>query len=97
MTFHSTWSKRGHTANYGFGFVISEETGKVLDYGFRSKFVLHVKKQMQTKRAMDIRNGIPSTSHIVDPRKNYEGSSSGIMEVSIADELWKRLLEFEMR
>jgi hypothetical protein len=66
-------------------------------HGFRSKFVLHVKNKMQTKRAMDKRNGIPSTSNIVDPGKNYEGSSSGIMEVSIADELWKRLLDFKMR
>ena len=37
VTYDGTWSKRGHTASYGFGFVISVETGQVIDYGFRSK------------------------------------------------------------
>lgn len=37
VTFDGTWSKRGHTPNYGFGFVISVETGQVLDYSFKSK------------------------------------------------------------
>jgi mRNA-degrading endonuclease RelE of RelBE toxin-antitoxin system len=30
VTYDGTGSKRGHTANYGFGFVISVETGHVL-------------------------------------------------------------------
>ena len=37
VTFDGTWSKRGHTANYGFCFAIAVETGQVLDYGFKSK------------------------------------------------------------
>ena len=38
VTYDGTWSKRGHTASYGFGFVISVETGQVIDYGFRSRY-----------------------------------------------------------
>ena len=30
ITFDGTWSKRGNTDNYGFGFVISVDTGKIL-------------------------------------------------------------------
>jgi hypothetical protein len=46
-----TWSKRGHTANYGFGFVISVETGEVLDYGFRSKVCTACNKQKADKES----------------------------------------------
>ena len=31
VSFHGTWSKRGFTANFGIGFVISMDTGEVLD------------------------------------------------------------------
>ena len=40
VSFDGTWSKRGFTANFGVGFVISVDTGQVLDYGFASKFCL---------------------------------------------------------
>lgn len=32
VSFNCTWSKRGFTANYGVGFVISLHTGEVLDF-----------------------------------------------------------------
>lgn len=37
VSYDGTWSKRGYTANFGIGFVISAETGEVLDYDFESK------------------------------------------------------------
>lgn len=32
VSFDGTWAKRGFTSNHGVGFVISTDTGKVLDY-----------------------------------------------------------------
>ena len=32
VSFDGTWAKRGFTSNHGVGFVISADTGKVLDY-----------------------------------------------------------------
>ena len=37
VSYDGTWSKRGFTANYGLGFQVSADTGKVLDYEFLSK------------------------------------------------------------
>ncbi|CAB4043696.1 Hypothetical predicted protein, partial [Paramuricea clavata] len=37
VSFDGTWSKRGFTANYGVGIVISADTGEVLDYVVLSK------------------------------------------------------------
>ena len=37
VSYDGTWSKRGYTANFGIGFVISADTGEVLDYDFESK------------------------------------------------------------
>ena len=37
VSYDGTWSKRGYTANFGVGFVISVETGEVLDFDFESK------------------------------------------------------------
>ena len=44
---HCTWSKRGHTASYGF--IIPVETGQVLDYGFRSKICTSCNEQKADK------------------------------------------------
>lgn len=89
VTYDGTWSKRGHTANYGFGFVISVETGQVLDYGFRSKVCSVCNKQKADKDSDEYR--IWFANHQEHCGKNYDGSS-GNMEVSIAEELWKRSL-----
>ena len=37
VSFDGTWAKRGFTSNHGVGFVISTDTGKVLDYSVVSK------------------------------------------------------------
>ena len=49
VSFDGTWSKRGFTANYGVGIVISADTGEVLDYVVLSKSVNFVKLQRNTK------------------------------------------------
>ena len=45
VSFDGTWSKRGFTANFGVGFVISVDTGQVLDYGFAVKRRHHVQQR----------------------------------------------------
>jgi hypothetical protein len=45
--YNGTWSKRGHTASYGF--IIPVETGQVLDYGFRSKICTSCNEQKADK------------------------------------------------
>ena len=37
VSYNGTWSKRGYTANFWIGFVISADTGEVLDNDFESK------------------------------------------------------------
>jgi hypothetical protein len=37
VSYDGTWSKRGYTANFRVGFVISVKTGKVLDFDFELK------------------------------------------------------------
>jgi hypothetical protein len=87
--------KRGHTANYGFGFVISVETDEVFHYRFRSKVCTTCNIQKADKDRDEYKEWY--TKHQPNCGKNYEGSS-GNMEVSIiAEELWKRSLDFNMR
>jgi hypothetical protein len=40
VSYDGTWSKRGYTANFGVDFIISVETGEVLDYDFESKLCM---------------------------------------------------------
>ena len=49
VTYDGTWSKRGHTANFGFAFVISVDTGEVLDFGFMSKLCWECNNQNMVK------------------------------------------------
>ena len=87
--------KIGHTANYGFGFVISVETDEVFHYRFRSKVCTTCNIQKADKDRDEYKEWY--TKHQPNCGKNYEGSS-GNMEVSIiAEELWKCSLDFNMR
>ena len=94
VTFDGTWSKRGHTANFGFAFIISVDTGQVLDYGFRSKICCECNAQRMEKDSEEYQQWY--RSHKDNCAKNYEGSS-GNMEVDIAKELWERSKQFGMR
>ena len=59
--YNGTWSKRGHTASYGF--IIPVETGQVLDYGFRSKICTScVRNRRQIRIRMNRRYGMISYS-----------------------------------
>jgi hypothetical protein len=89
VSYDGTWSKRGYTANFGVGFVISVETGEVLDFDFESKLC---KECETTKRDLgedscefDIWYG----GHKDQCTQTHTGSS-GSMECSIAKKIWDR-------
>lgn len=90
VTYNGTWSKKGLTANYGFRFVTSVETGQVLDYSFRSKTCTACSKQKADKESAEYRD------HKEHCAIKYDGSS-GNMEVLMANELWECCLKFNMQ
>jgi hypothetical protein len=92
VSFDGTWSKRGYTANFGVGFVVSVETGEVLDFDFESKIC---KACESTKK--DLGEDSPEydiwyQGHKDKCTKTHTGSS-GSMECSIAKKIWDRSKE----
>ena len=67
VSFDGTWSKRGFTANFGIGFVISADSGQVLDYGFASKISVQCSRKNKNflKTLMNLEPGMLLTVHIV--------------------------------
>ena len=59
VSFDGTCNKRGFTANFGIGFVISSETGEVLDYCVLSKVCDYCKQSEKLKKTLprNMRNG----------------------------------------
>ena len=93
VSFDGTWSKRGFTANFGIGFVISTDTGKVLDYVVMSKVCEVCKAGERLKKDGEKyqewqRNHLGSG----ECQKNFDGSSSS-MEKEAAKILWGRSVE----
>ncbi|XP_048583267.1 uncharacterized protein LOC5520998 isoform X1 [Nematostella vectensis] len=94
VTYDGTWSKRGHTANFGFGFVMSVDTGEVLDYGFKSKICWECNNQAYDRASEEYHNWYKG--HKETCSETFEGSS-GNMEVEIAKDLWARSTDFGLR
>ena len=94
MSFDGTWAKRGHTSLFGIVYVISVNTGEVLDYEVLSKFCkvcsnLEVKRKtgpeaFAAEMADDLDAGLCDI--------NYEGSSNA-MEMEGEIRLWQKSLE----
>lgn len=87
VSYDGTWSRRGYTANFGVGFVISVDTGKVLDYDFESKLCSEC-----TSTKKDLGEDTPEfdiwfQGHKDHCTKTHTGSS-GSMECSIARKIW---------
>ena len=40
VSYNGTWSKRGYTANFEIGFVISVDTGEIFDHDFEPKLCM---------------------------------------------------------
>ena len=90
VSFDGTWSKRGFTANNGIGFVISADTGKVLDYSIHSKYCLQCK--INEARLDKVTFEAWLEAHTCN--KNHDGSSSS-MEVAAAINIWERSKSYD--
>ncbi|KAJ8051080.1 hypothetical protein HOLleu_04515 [Holothuria leucospilota] len=94
VSFDGTWSKRGFTANYGVGFVMSLDTGEVLDYSLKTKYCHQCASQKLPKESEEYK--LWYKKHESSCQKNFEGSSSA-MERECAKDMWKRSLDFDIR
>ena len=96
VSFDGTWSKRGFTANFGIGFVISADSGQVLDYGFASKICVQCsrKKQKLSEDSDEFRTWY--AAHSPYCTENHTGSS-GAMEKDIARRIWSNSLSYNLR
>ncbi|CAB3979912.1 Hypothetical predicted protein [Paramuricea clavata] len=92
VSFDGTWSKRGFTANYGVGIVISADTGEVLDYVVLSK-VCELCKAAEKHKSNPEKYQEWKDAHAASGlcQKNYNGSSPA-MEKEAARILWSRYL-----
>ena len=88
VSYDGTWSKRGFTANYGFGFIISVDTGKVLDYEFLSKVCPTCDKNKNASEEWKI-------NHKPFCERNHHASSKA-MEMVAASKIWRRSSAYDM-
>ena len=93
VSFDGTWSKRGFTANYGVGIVISADIGEVFDYVVQSKVSELCKATEKLKSTPDKyqewKNAHMASGHC---QKNYDDSSPA-MEKEAARILWSRSVD----
>ena len=92
VTFDSTWSKRGFSANHCVGYVISAATGKVIDLEVISK-TCHQCSQMQARLDKE------SFDEWIAEHEcggSYKGSSPS-MEMECAKRMWGRSIDNELR
>ena len=92
VSFDGTWAKRGHTSLFGIVFVISVDTGEVLDYHMFSKFCKSCSVWESKKDDDPFKYAEWKISHTSDCTMNFEGSSPAI-EAEGALILWSRSLE----
>ena len=92
VSFDGTWAKRGHTSPFGIMFVISVDTGEVLDYHVLSKFCKSCSVWEAKKDDDPFKYAEWKISHTSDCTMNFEGSSPA-MEAEGALILWSRSLE----
>lgn len=93
VSFDGTWSKRGFTANYGVGIVISADTGEVLDYVVLSK-VCELCKAAEKLKRDPMKYQEWKDAHVASGlcQKNFDGSSPA-MEKEASRILWSRSVE----
>ena len=82
------------TANFGFAFLISVDTGEVLDFGFMLKLCWECNNQNMVKDSEEFQQWFDNHRNYCS--KNYDGTS-GNMEIQIAKDLWARSLDFGLR
>ena len=91
VTVDGTWQKRGHTSKIGVVFVISVDSGEILDYEIKSLFCRECQKhEGQDKESLPYKSW--KTKHDPHCHINHEGSS-GAMEKAAAIEMFSRSIE----
>ena len=96
VSYDGTWSKRGYTANFGVGFVISVETGEVLDYGLESKLCMECATTKKDLGEDSSEFDMWFRGHQDQCTQTHTGSS-GSMECSIAKKIWNRSKESNLQ
>jgi len=81
VCYDGTRSKRGFTANYGLGFIISVDSGQVLDFEFLSKVCPECDKNRDAGDEW-------MAEHKADCQRNHQGPSKS-MEVVAAQNIWR--------
>ena len=92
VSFDGTWAKRGHTSLFDIMFVISVDTGEVLNYHVLSKFCKSCSVWEAKKDDDPFKYAEWKISDTSDCTMNVEGSSPA-MEAERALILWSRSLE----
>ena len=94
VSFDGTWAKRGHTSLFGVVYVISVDTGEVLDYEVLSNFCKTC-QYYDSKKDEDFESYVKGMAAHMEAGNcsiNYEGSSNA-MEMEGASIMWNRSLE----
>jgi len=89
VSYDGTWSKRGFTANYGLGFIISVDSGQVLDFEFLSKVCPECDKNRDAGDEW-------MAEDKADCQRNHQGTSKS-MEVVAAQNIWRRSSAYNMK
>ena len=91
VTVDGTWQKRGHNSKFGVVFIISVETGEILDYELKNlvcqECTMHDKDDKKSKKYEQWKE-----KHMKHCNINHEGSSSR-MENEGAIEIFLRSIE----
>ena len=89
------YSKRGFTQNFGVVFVISVDSGQVLDYDFASKICVQCSKKKASFSKESEEFQLWYVTHQPDCTENHSGSS-GAMEQDIARRIWNKSLAYNL-
>ena len=87
-----TWHKRGHTSNYGVGFVIDVLTGLVIDYELLSRYCAKCCINKSNKDSESFKVWQQNHKASGECEQNFTGSANA-MEMMAAEIMWKRSVE----
>ena len=90
VSLDGTWQKRGHNSKNGVVFLISVDSGEVLDYSVKSQHCGECDKHQNNKETERYKRW--HEMHAPKCSRNYEGSSGG-MEAAAGVEIFLRSME----
>lgn len=96
VSYDGSWPTRGHKSKHGFGCVIDLLTGYVLDFDVASKFC-----RVCASAADALGEDSPDFQFWFEGHKDKcdinHGGSSGAMEITVAEKIWKRSIDYGFR